>query len=67
MMLLQKVREKLIYAEVAEERKVYRNHVIPSFQTLPVCAVHLKLSAFKDLQIRQLNIYLSYATLNVAL
>ena len=44
-----------------------RNHVIPSFHTLPVCAVHLKLSAFKDLQIRQLNIYLSYATLNVAL
>ena len=27
----------------------------------------LSLSAFKDLQIRQLNIYLSYATLNVAL
>ena len=43
-------------------KKKGRNYVIPSFQTLT-----LSLSAFKDLQIRQLNIYLNYATLKVAL
>ena len=57
----------LIYAEVVEKRKVYRNDVIPSFQTLPVCAVHLKFVSLQRSANTSAQYYLSYATLNVAL
>ena len=56
----------LIYAEVVEKRKVETISFRVSKHSLYV-PFTLSLSAFKDLQIRQLNMYLSYATLNVAL
>ena len=66
-MLLRKVWKKYPISLCRSCRKKKgRNYVIPSFQTLYL-PFTLSLSAFKDLQIRQLNIYLSYATLNVAL
>ena len=67
-MLLPKVWKNIqsIYVEVVGKRKVETMSFWVAKHSLYV-PFTLSLSAFKALQIRQLNIYLSYATLNVAL